>query len=202
MSKDKALAHITECGIPGITSIPFGIHLCHFYPHRQDLIDSLVPYFKAGLDNNERCLWITAAPFPADEARAALRKVVPGLGTMIEEGRIRILDAKDWYADAEGLRGTDVVQFWLREEEKALVDGFQGLRIAGNTSFVTPEDWATFMRYEHAVTAAFQDRRIVALCSYNLHQCRATDVFEVIRNHHYTLDRRDVTWEVLHKAPA
>ena len=27
----SALAHTTECGLPGVTTIPYGVHLCHFY---------------------------------------------------------------------------------------------------------------------------------------------------------------------------
>lgn len=199
MRKDKVLAHVTECGVPGIRSIPFGIHMCHFYPNRRGLIDSLVPYFKAGLNNNERCFWITAPPLPASDAKAALGKSVAGLEAMIKERRIRILDAKEWFPSTAGADGNGIIAFWVREEEQALADGYQGLRIAGNTSFVTPEDWDRFMQYENAVTDVFQERRIVALCSYGLHQCRATHVLEVVQNHPYTLDRRDVNWEVLYK---
>ena len=178
---------------------PVRYPLCQFCPKRQDLVDSLVPYFKAGLNNNERCLWITAPPFPANEAEAELGKVVPDLEVMIKEGRIRIFEAKEWFASTGGMGGNDLIAFWLDEEEKALAGGYRGLRIAGNTSFVTPEHWDTFMDYESAVNAAFQGRRIVSLCSYNLHQCRATGILEVVRNHEYTLDRRDLNWDVLHK---
>jgi len=49
-------SQLTPCGIPGIGDIPYGSHLCHFYAQRRDLIDSLVPFFEAGLENNEHCL--------------------------------------------------------------------------------------------------------------------------------------------------
>lgn len=194
---DKLFDHITECGIPGIGNIPFGIHLCHFYPERQDLVDSLVPYFMAGLRNNERCLWITAPPLPADEARAELAKVLPSLETMIQEERIRIVEATEWYGNIERVDANDLSNRWLEEEEQALAEGYRGLRITGNTSVLTPEDWDTFMGYESAVNKALKGRRIVALCSYNRHQCRPTGVLEVIQNHQVTLDRQDRDWEVL-----
>lgn len=40
--------------------LAWGAHFCHLYQTRQDLIDTLVPFFAAGLANNEQCLWITA----------------------------------------------------------------------------------------------------------------------------------------------
>jgi hypothetical protein len=43
------------------------------YSDRQRLVDSLVPYFLAGLRNNEPCLWVAAPPLDTEDARGALR---------------------------------------------------------------------------------------------------------------------------------
>jgi hypothetical protein len=201
MSPDKPISHLTKCGIPGINRVPFGIHVCHFYRSRQDLVDALVPYFVAGLRNNESCLWITASPFSTDDAKAALVGVLTGADAMIGKGQMRILDARTWRAGIEGTNASDVVKFWLHEEEKALAEGHQGLRSAVNTSFLSPEDWDTFMEYEGAVSNAVRDRRILMLCSYDAHQCQATSILEIVRNHQYTLDRRDADWEILGQGP-
>jgi hypothetical protein len=40
-------------GIDIIGDIPWGTHFCQFYQTREDLIDILVPHFKAGLENND-----------------------------------------------------------------------------------------------------------------------------------------------------
>jgi len=42
-----------KTGIDVIGDVPWGTHLCQFYQDKRDLIDILVPYFKAGLENNE-----------------------------------------------------------------------------------------------------------------------------------------------------
>jgi MEDS: MEthanogen/methylotroph, DcmR Sensory domain len=54
------IPYITRCGLPGIEHVPFGMHACHFYRNRNELVAAMVPYFIAGLRENERCLWITA----------------------------------------------------------------------------------------------------------------------------------------------
>jgi hypothetical protein len=69
------IPYITRCGLPGIEHVPFGMHACHFYRNRNELVAAMVPYFIAGLRENERCLWITAPPLPAHEASQALRAV-------------------------------------------------------------------------------------------------------------------------------
>jgi two-component sensor histidine kinase len=95
------------------------------------------------------------------------------------------------------LKGLDIVQLWLEEEERALDAGYNGLRIAGNTSFLTPGDWSTFMEYEQAVTAGFSGRRIVALCSYALAHCNDQQMSDVMHAHHCALERPDADWQMV-----
>lgn len=61
-----------DSGIDIIGDVPWGTHFCHFYQTREDLIDILVPYFKAGLENNEFCVWVASQALEIEEAREAL----------------------------------------------------------------------------------------------------------------------------------
>ncbi|HYE97558.1 MAG TPA: MEDS domain-containing protein [Planctomycetota bacterium] len=192
-------APTTNSGLPGVGEVAYGSHICHFYRNRKELVDVLVPFFKAGLEQGERCAWITAPPLPSVEAVAELRKAVPDLDRHLAEGRIRIADFNVWYPAQLGDQANQVIGQWLAAEEQALAAGFRGLRASGNTAFVRPEDREGFMRYEARVTDAFQGRRIVGLCSYDLLQCAATDVFEAVHTHPSTLDPRDGRWEILER---
>ena len=191
------LPYFTRCGLPGIDLVPYGVHACHFYGDRDQLVAALVPYFVAGLRGNERCLWVTAPPLPEREAVQALSAAWDGVDEAIRAGALRILDFDRWYASSAGLKGVEVVRSWLEEEERALADGYNGLRIAGNTSFLEPGDWSTFMAYEQAVTAGFYGRRIVALCSYALAQCNGQQMNEVMHAHHFAFERPDADWQVV-----
>ena len=72
---------------------------------------------------------------------------------------LRILDFDRWYVSNAGLKAADVVQLWHAAEQQALAEGYGGLRITGNTSFVGPDDWDTFLEYEHLVTEGLRGRR-------------------------------------------
>lgn len=189
--------HLTACGLPGIELVPYGIHACHFYSSRDELIGALVPYFKAGLENNECCLWVCASPLPARDAVQALRQAWGAVDDAIQSGALRVLDFEQWYANAAGLQGTDLIKVWLREEERALAEGYSGLRITGNISFLKSAEWAPFMEYENCVSLQFRDRRIVALCSYPSASCSETQVGEVIHAHDCTFERPDSEWRVV-----
>ena len=193
--------HITDCGLTGIKAIPYGLHMCHFYEKRQDLSATLVPYFVAGLQKNERCIWITAEPLDARAAEAELAGAGLNVPAMDRKGSLLIRDHADWYGKAGSLDAGKVIAHWLEEERRALDEGYIGLRIAGNTSFLKAADWSTYMDYEQRVDDAFASRRIVTLCSYPVNPRAATDVLEVARRHSCTLERPDEGWQILTNRP-
>lgn len=187
--------NFTQSGLPGIDRVPFGTHACHFYPDRDQLADVLVPYTIAGLRGNERCLWITALPLRAREAVEALRAAWDGTDDAIQAGALQILDFDRWYMNSSVLKGPEVVQLWLKEEERAQADGFRGLRIASNTSYVTPDDWPEFMAYEQALSASLNGRRILSLCSYGLEQSNG-HMSAVMQAHSCVFDRPASNWQM------
>ena len=95
-----------------------------------------------------------------------------------------------------------MVDLWLAEEARALGDGFAGLRITGNVTFLARgEDWRVFMDYEELVNRSFVGRRIVTLCTYQHGEhpgaCGAAELYDVMQRHKCTLDRPDEGWQIL-----
>ena len=106
-------------GIHIIGDVPWGTHFCQFYQDQQDLIDILVPYFKAGLENNEFCMWITSEPLRAEEAKAALAREVDNLDDYLRNGQIEILDYSEWYTVGGRFEAGPVLQGWVDKLEAA-----------------------------------------------------------------------------------
>lgn len=197
MGAPETLPHLTDCGLPGVRDVPYGIHMCNFYRTREELAAALVPFFAAGLRAGERCIWITAEPLVAADAKAGLARAGFDVQSALVRGALAVRDHCEWYAEAGALKGNEVADLWLAEEERALAEGYSGLRITGNVTFLRPEDWALFMEYEGLIHRAFQGRRIVTLCTYWLAQCGATEVLDVMHRHSCTLDRPDHGWQIL-----
>lgn len=190
----------TPSGLAAVGDLHWGDHFCQFYETADDLRDSLVPYFKAGLENNERCLWITAEPFRRDDATAALRAAMPHLDRLLANGQIEIRDFDEWYVQQGSVSPEQVLHGWLHRVERALADGYKGLRITGNTFFLQAPTWRSFEQYEALVNRAFRSERVVALCSYCAPRCGASEVIDVVRNHQFALARRGGEWEVIENA--
>ncbi len=192
----------TPSGIPQLGDLAPGSHVGQLYRDQQDLLDTLVPFFAAGLAANERCIWVTAHPLGASQARAALARVVPDLAQHERSKQIEILDHSAWHTRSGEMTSEQVIESWLSAEEAALRDGYAGLRLSGNTYWLGSEQWASFADYECKVHAAFQGRKIIALCSYSLAKCDEAEVVDVLRNHSISLVRSNDTWEVVHGATA
>ena len=80
---------IPETGLQAVEDLPWGSHFSIFYETKQDLLDILVPFFKAGLQNNESCLWIVMRYqfLTVYEAKNVLRKAVPDFDRLLREGK-------------------------------------------------------------------------------------------------------------------
>ncbi|MFL5357655.1 MEDS domain-containing protein [Archangium sp.] len=192
---------LTPSGIPAIGDIPWGSHFCNFYSTAEDLADSLVPFFKAGLEHNEQCMWVTSEPFCVEDATAALRTAVPRLEQYIQKGSIEIIDHREWYQRSGGKTdASEVLQRWIDRKAQAMTRGRTGLRLTGNTFWLELRDWKNFADYEERVNHTFHQHEIVALCSYCLERCEPVGILDVVRNHQFAVARREGRWEVLESA--
>ena len=191
--------HVRPTGVPAPGQARWGEHMCLLYRTRADLLDATVPFFAAGLAHGERCIWVASDPLPANEARDALRVVVPDLDARERRGQIEILDHDTAYLRDRELTPDAVIDRWLAREQAALRDGYAGLRLSGNT---TSPPWAELAAYEARVHEAFHGRRIIALCSYSLARCGTEQLVDVMRNHGLAIVRHGGEWRALHSATA
>jgi hypothetical protein len=124
---------LRKTGIEIIGDVPWATHFCQFYQNKQDLLDLLVPYFKAGLQNNEFCMWVTAEPLTAEDALQAITKSVPDFAKYLKKGQIEILPYDEWYTVGGSFDSRRVLNGWVQKLDDALAKGFNGLRLTGNT---------------------------------------------------------------------
>jgi PAS domain S-box-containing protein len=200
MTTNQAGETSPKFGVDIVGEIPWGTHLCQFYRTKKDLTDVLVPYFGAGLANNEFCMWVTSQPLEVEEAKEALRKAVPNLEERIRNGKIEILSYVDWYLVGGRFDADRVLDGLVRKEKAALSRGSAGLRFTGNTFWIERGAWKSFVDYEEKVNEVIGSHRMIALCTYSLAKCTGSDVVDVMRNHAGTLIRRRKTWNLVEDA--
>lgn len=185
-----------QSGIEIIGPTSWGTHFCMFYQTQGDLIDILVPYFKAGLENNEYCMWVTSEPLNAKDAEKAMRMAIPKFDTYLQKNQIEIIPYTEWYLENNEFNSQRVLNGWVDKCNDALDKGFNGLRLTGNLSWLEDKNWKNFAVYEEEVNNVIPSYNMIALCTYSLEKYESFEILDVIRNHQYALYRREGTWEI------
>jgi PAS domain S-box-containing protein len=181
----------TPSGLDVIGSLQWGSHFTQLFKNENDLRDVLVPYFKAGLENNESCLWVTGAPFGANQARSALRGAVGDFDARERRKQIEIHDAHEWYAAGEKLSPSEIVMGLVHREQDAIKLGYEGLRTNGNCSWVGRDQWDDFRDYESLVQQAVRGRRMLCMCSYCLDETQSAVLMDVMDRHDFLLPQQN-----------
>ncbi|MDY9927713.1 PAS domain S-box protein [Methanosarcina sp.] len=186
---------LRKSGIDIIGDVLWGTHFCQFYQTKEDLIEILVPYFKAGLENNEFCLWVTSEPLKTEDAKEALRRTVPDLDIYLERGQIEIIPDTNFYVNEGVFDSEGILNEGVEKLSYALESGYDGLRSSGNISWLKKTDWDDFTDYEEKIDGIVGNYKVIALCTYSLNRCNATEIIDVVVNHQFSLIKREGKWE-------
>jgi len=190
---------LRKSGINTIGDISWDTHICLFYRTNEELADILVPYFKAGLDNNEYCLWITSKPPDKQFTEELLKKNTRSTDEYLEKGQIEILPYNEWYF-IDGTLDLKKAMNGLAEKLcQALRDNYDGLRFATDTSWVEKKDWVDFMGYIKRGEDIINDSRLISICSYSLNNCEAIEITDAVSSHQLALIKRDDKWDTIER---
>jgi PAS domain S-box-containing protein len=188
---------LRDSGLAAVGSIPWGTHFCQFYEAKGDLIETLVPYMKAGIEANEFCVWVTSQVLNVREAKTALHQAVPGLERFLAERRIEILHRSKCYEANGKFHPEKAIKEWACKLDRACRRGLDGLRVAGDLSWLERESWKGFTGYETCVDCAIGPQRMLALCAYPLQKCGTREILDVAANHEFALIRNGNGWQIL-----
>jgi len=189
-----------KTGVDVVGDMPWGTHFCLFYETRADLLETLVSYCKAGLESQEFCLWVVAEPLTGEDARLALKRVVPDLDQYLADHCIEIVAARDWYLQDGTFDLKRVISGWNEKLTSASARGFAGVRVTGDTAWLEKKDWKDFCEYEDSLNQAIAGQRLAVLCTYPLAACGAAEILDVVRTHQFAVTKRRGSWDVIETA--
>jgi signal transduction histidine kinase/PAS domain-containing protein len=194
------ITEMRKTGVDVVGDMPWGTHFCLFYETREDLLETLVSYCKAGLESQEFCLWVVAEPLTAEDARHALRRAVPDLDLYLANQSIEIVAARDWYLQDGAFDLNRVISGWNEKLARASARGYAGVRVTGDTAWLEKKDWKDFCEYEESLNQAIVGQRLAVLCTYPLAACGAAEILDVVRTHQFAVTRRRGGWDVIETA--
>lgn len=188
---------LRNTGISLIGDMPWGTHVCLFYETQQDFLDTTVPYFKAGLESKEFCVWAISDPLTQDEARNALRHAVPDLDKHLAAGGIEIIRGDEFYLEGNRFDLRRTILAWNEKLRGALARGYEGMRASGNAFWLDSDHWKDFSDYEYELDKSIAGQPMTVLCTYPLAISKPVDVLDVVRAHQFTAARRQGDWDFI-----
>jgi len=186
---------LRSSGINIIGDVSWGTHFCQFYQKKKDLTDMLIPYFKAGLENNEFCLWVTSQPLEVEEAKEALGKAVPDIDAYLEKGQIEIISYTHGRISGFVLHPQKSLNHLVEKTNQALASGYDGLRFTGSAVWLESADWHHLICYEERLDSVIGNHHLIVLCTYFFERCDTTGIIDVAFNHQFVLAKKEGKWE-------
>jgi PAS domain S-box-containing protein len=182
-----------KAGIPSGGALPWGSTFCQFYRTKKDLLDILLPFLIAGLENNEFCVWVTSDVLGEKDAIKALKKSVPGFASCMAEGRMEVVPFNRWKA-----RGGKSGKAILSRLDKAIAGGFEGLRLA----CVADRAAGGMKEFVTCGTDAVRGNKVIAAFAYPRNSFDALGLMEAVKKHRFALLRNPGGWEVIENREA
>ena len=165
----EVLVYLVSKGVidvPSVESVGFrvewGERLCHFYRSEDELLGLLGHYFGEGLERNERCVWL-AGETTSVKARHAIASLADSHGS---PEQLEVIN--------------DAIWIWDREEQRAVAQGYSGLRICGEALLLGRD---------------IQQRRMKALSTYRTKDLQRAQIAGLIRAHDGALVKRGGGWQ-------
>ena len=180
--------------------VAWGAHFCLFYDTKEDLLDALISYCKSGLENDEYCLWVVTEPLTVEEATVALKEAVPNFDRYLAEPRIEILSANDFFLQGGKFDRKQVAEAMIAKLAGLSAKGYAGVRLTGDTSWVTKKDWIPFCELEEGINEVIGNQHLAVLCTYSLAACGAYEILDAVRTHQFAIARRQGSWVVIETA--
>lgn len=192
---------LRNTGVNVLGEMPWGSHVCMFYESKDDLLDTVIPFFKAGLESNEFCLWASSEPLKFEEARTELSRRIPDFDRHLAAGSMEIVPGREWYLKGDRFDFKRITSAWEEKLRGALAKGYDGMRVSGNAFWLNSDHWNAFCDYERELNEWLKGQPMTVLCTYPVGKSGAAEVLEVAQAHQLAVARRKGDWTVVEFVP-
>jgi DNA-binding CsgD family transcriptional regulator len=189
---------LRDTGLKAVGQVPWGSHFCVFYETRNDLLEIVVPFFKAGLQANEFCLWIVANSelLTIKDAKAVLHGAVPDLDRLLKNGNIEIVPYHKWFLTDRAVDVHKAIARFRQKVSEAAKRGFSGTRLTGSPAWMRNNLHArSFREFEQQFDGQLTREQMIAACTFPLRLSGAEDILNAARTHQFAVTVRKGAWK-------
>lgn len=188
---------IRDSGIKGIGNIRWGTHIANLFMNKEEILEVSIPFILAGLENNELCLWIYTQNANDEDVKYALADYLEDVDSFIESGQLILMSYREWYLKDNCFNEIRVNEQWKMYVDKALDQGFEGLRTVADASWLEKSYFRTFQSYEKKVDEIISELPFLAICLYDARKLNVHEIAGITKNHTYVIARYENNMEII-----
>jgi hypothetical protein len=175
-------------------NLPWGSHFSVFYKTKEELVDVSAPYLKAGLDNNELCIWSVPDALEVEEAKEALKSRIENLAFYIDKGQLEVKNYQDYYIKEGTFGALETIDRWDKKEKEALSRGFSGIRAVGDGTGLLKEYAFRLSLYEGEINEYIKQFKMKAICTYFLPSLDLGSILDIGSKHQFVFVKKYSEW--------
>lgn len=163
-----------------------GDHICTLYNSPEEQLQAAVEYIQAGLDRNERCLYVCGEHTPG-ELRTALQNAGVNVKQEEDRGALNLVTKGEAHLKDGQFNAQNMISFLHQAVKEALESGFEGLSAAGDMNWVMDGAVGTeeLAEYESCLNKFYANNRALGLCQYNRKSLPPKFLDHCIATHRY-----------------
>jgi two-component system sensor histidine kinase UhpB len=167
-----------------LAKLKHGDHICSIYENPAEQMSVAVPFIRDGLVRGERCLYI-ADDRTIEEVVEALEAAGVDVARERQRGALRLVTSRETYLRAGEFASQAMVDLLGQAETEALMDGFSGIRLAGEMTwaFGAEDGCGRLIEYEALLNRLPNFGKSVILCQYHHMRFVVPCIHDIIRTH-------------------
>jgi len=161
-----------------------GEHGCGLFASEDERRAQMTPFVKEGLLNGQRLLYFLDKPTP-ERILGDFNAAGFSAQTLLQSGQLQILSALKLREASGGLDPQDVISRMAQSVEKAVAQGYEGLRILCDMTWALSSllDTDRLVDFEIQLAALAASGRVAALCQYNVYRFELGPLHQIRKNH-------------------
>ena len=167
------------------------------YSSKADYADILIPFIKAGLLNNELCLWIYSQNMSYEQIKEIIGEFINDIDVFLESGQLKLISCLEWYMEDNSFNELRVNKKWNEFIRYALNNGFDGMRAVGDTSWLEKSYFRAFSNYEHNINKIISELPFIVICLYHVDKLDTYEIATIIKNHSYVITRHNNDLQII-----
>ena len=164
-----------------------GEHLCCIFRNPQEHRAVLTRFLRDGLERRQKVIYVYDST-TVEMIAAYMRDAGMVCGNYEQSGQLSLIPARDAYLRHKVFRPEEMLEFWKDELKRAQGEGYEVLRVTGETTWAERGYPGTerFIEYEARLNQVVPGSPFIVLCQYDLHRTSPKVLLDVLLTHPVT----------------